>query len=85
MNCRISRSSSPPFYLRVHSRSLFVGIRGRFLFVYRNRGAGFAGIENDELNGLIGGEPAMNCAHGFTQSLTCMNGYVLVRSLFLYG
>ena len=76
------------FYPRifcVHSRSLFVCIRGRFLFVYRNRGPGFAGVEDDELDWLIGGESAMNCAHGFTQSLTCVDCYMLVRSLFLDG
>ena len=59
--------------------------RRRFLFINRNRGPGFAGIEDDELDWLIGGESAMNGADGFTQSLTCVDRYMLVGSLFLYG
>ena len=71
-------------FLFFYSR-LFVCIRGRFLFIDRNRGSGFARVEHDELDRLIGGEAAMDCADSFTQSLACSNGYVLVCSLFLYG
>jgi len=74
MNFRTSRSSPLPFYLCVRIFSLYSGLfvctRRRFLFINRNRGPGFAGIEDDELDWLIGGESAMNCADGFTQSLT---------------
>ena len=69
----------------VCSRSLFVSIRGRFLFIDRNRDTGFAGVEDDELGWLIGGESAMNCPDGFTQSFPCSDSYMLVCSLFLYG
>jgi hypothetical protein len=54
------------------------------LFVHCNRDSGFAGIEDDELDWLIGGESAMNRANRFTQSFACSNRYMLVRSLFLY-
>jgi hypothetical protein len=91
MDCRTSYrlnlcafASLREIFLFFYSR-LFVCIRGRFLFIDRNRGSGFARVEDDKLDRLIGGEPTVNCTDGLTQSLTCSDGYVLVCSLFLYG